>query len=167
MAIFDYDRAAAVDYALTWAFRRNPASYDFSEIGGDCTNFASQCVYAGAGVMNYTPDVGWYYINVNNRSPSWTGASFFYNFMTTNTGVGPFGEEEPLERLLPGDIIQLSNERGEYYHTLVLTSIIRGRFRNRYYVSAHSRDVYQRNLNNYNYSGLRGIHIIGVRDEEA
>ena len=74
MATFDYDRAAAVEYALTWAFRRNPAYYDFSEIGGDCTNFASQCVYAGSGVMNYTPDVGWYYINVNNRSPSWTGA---------------------------------------------------------------------------------------------
>ena len=165
MAIIDYDRASAVDYALTWAFRRNPDYYDFSEIGGDCTNFASQCVYAGAGIMNYTPDVGWYYISVNDRSPSWTGASFFYNFMTTNTGAGPFGEEAPLDRLLPGDIIQLSNERGEYYHTLVLTGITRGRFRSRYFVSAHSRDVYQRNLNSYNYSGLRGIHIIGVRDE--
>lgn len=28
---------------------RSPAYYDFSRIGGDCTNFASQGLYAGAG----------------------------------------------------------------------------------------------------------------------
>ena len=165
MRIIEYDRDKAVDYALKWAYRRNPEFYDFSDIGGDCTNFASQCVYAGCGVMNYTPDYGWYYIDVNDRSPSWTGASFFYDFMTTNTGAGPFGEERDLEGLLPGDIIQLSNERGEYYHTLVLTGIRRSFFGRRYYVSAHTKDAYQKNLDNYNYSGLRGIHIIAAREE--
>ena len=46
--ILQYDRAAAVTYAHTWAYRRNPDYFDFSGIGGDCTNFASQCIYAGA-----------------------------------------------------------------------------------------------------------------------
>ena len=36
-----YDRAAAVAYAHRWAFRRNPAYYDYEKIGGDCTNYAS------------------------------------------------------------------------------------------------------------------------------
>ncbi|MBP3352092.1 MAG: amidase domain-containing protein [Lachnospiraceae bacterium] len=48
-----YNRTAAVYYARKWALGRNPAYYDFEEVGGDCTNFASQCIYAGAGVMNY------------------------------------------------------------------------------------------------------------------
>ena len=48
MVIKPYDRRAAVEYAHKWAFGRNPEFYDFSEIGGDCTNFASQCLYAGA-----------------------------------------------------------------------------------------------------------------------
>ena len=54
-----YDRNAAVRYARRWAYGRNPAFYDYEHIGGDCTNFASQCVYAGSGVMNFTKDLGW------------------------------------------------------------------------------------------------------------
>ena len=66
-----YDRLEAVIYAHRWAYGRNPAFYDYEEIGGDCTNYASQCIYAGTGVMNYTPTFGWYYINSNDKSPSW------------------------------------------------------------------------------------------------
>ena len=50
-----YDRNAAVAYAKEWALGRNPAYYNFDGIGGDCTNFASQSIFAGAKVMNYTP----------------------------------------------------------------------------------------------------------------
>ena len=42
-----YNRRAAVAYAHRWAFRRNPVFYDYEGLGGDCTNFASQCLYAG------------------------------------------------------------------------------------------------------------------------
>ena len=54
-----YDRRAAVAYAHQWAYGRNPDFYDYEEIGGDCTNFASQCLYAGTGVMNFDPVYGW------------------------------------------------------------------------------------------------------------
>lgn len=47
-----YDRLEAVIYAHRWAYGRNPAFYDYEEIGGDCTNYASQCIYVGTGVMN-------------------------------------------------------------------------------------------------------------------
>lgn len=165
MITIDYDRYAVLEYAARWANSRNPEFYDFSEIGGDCTNFASQCVYAGCGVMNYTPNFGWYYISVDDRSPSWTGARFFYDFMVGNEGVGPFGEDAELRNCLPGDIIQLANERGEFYHTLVLTAIRVGFFGRRYYVSAHSRDAYQKSLASYDFEDLRCIHILGARIE--
>ena len=35
----DYDRSAAVLYAHQWAYGRNPAFYDYENLGGDCTNF--------------------------------------------------------------------------------------------------------------------------------
>ena len=40
-----YDRKAAVEYADYWAYRRNPKYYAFDDIGGDCTNFVSQCIF--------------------------------------------------------------------------------------------------------------------------
>lgn len=52
---------AEIDYARKWALSRNPAYYDFEAIGGDCTNFVLQCLYAGGAVMHFTRDTGWYY----------------------------------------------------------------------------------------------------------
>ena len=163
--IIPYNRINAVLYATRWALSRNPQYYDYNQIGGDCTNFVSQSVYAGSGVMNYTRDFGWYYINANDKSPSWTGVKFFYDFITTNEGPGPFGEEAPLSELLPGDVIQLGNENDVFYHSLILTRIRntpRGRV---YFVSAHSQDARNRRLSTYNFEKIRGIHILGVRTE--
>ena len=78
-----YDRRRAAAYAKRWAFARNPAYYDFSLLGGDCTNFVSQCVYAGCGVMNHTPVTGWFYRNANDRTASRTGVEFFYNLFSS------------------------------------------------------------------------------------
>ena len=43
-----YQRERAVEYARRWALDRNPLFADFSGIGGNCTNFVSQCVLAGS-----------------------------------------------------------------------------------------------------------------------
>lgn len=70
-----YDRRAAVAYAHQWAYGRNPDFYDYEEIGGDCTNFASQCLYAGTGVMNFNPVYGWFYRDPNDKArpgPVWS-----------------------------------------------------------------------------------------------
>ena len=76
-----YDRVAAVLYAQEWALKRNKSFYDFENIGGDCTNFASQCIYAGAKIMNYKPIFGWYYNSLSSRTPSWSGVEYLYNFL--------------------------------------------------------------------------------------
>lgn len=165
MQEIEYNRSEAVRYALRWALARNPDFYDYADLGGDCTSFASQCLYAGCGVMNYTPTFGWYYISGSDKSPSWSGVEYFYDFMTTNDGIGPYAEDVPLERLLPGDIIQLGNRNGNFYHTLVLTMIKSVRGVRNYYICAHNNDAFQRNLNTYNYARLRCLHILGARTE--
>lgn len=165
MIRIEYDRKKAVDYAKKWALRRNPKYFNYTGIGGDCTNFISQCVYAGCPIMNYTPTFGWYYIDPNDKSPSWTGVQYFYNFMTTNDDVGPFGEEASLRQLKVGDVIQLGKADGTFYHTLILTRIRSNFYGRKYYVCAHSDDAYNRDLATYSYENIRGIHILGGRKE--
>ena len=45
--IFTYNAAAAVKYARNWWNKRNPNYHDYSNEGGDCANFVSQCLLAG------------------------------------------------------------------------------------------------------------------------
>lgn len=162
MTIKEYDRRAAVAYAKRWAFSRNPKFYDFSNLGGDCTNFASQCVYAGSGVMNYTPVFGWYYISADNRTASWTGVEYFYNFLTGNTeGVGPFAEEVGADKIEVGDVIQLGRANGDFYHSPVVVGFSGGQP----LIAAHSYDALNRPINSYRFERMRYIHILGVRTE--
>ena len=67
-----YRREDATAYAARWAFGRNPRYLSFNGIGGDCTSFVSQCLFAGGGVMNYQKDVGWYYSSPANRAAAWS-----------------------------------------------------------------------------------------------
>lgn len=150
-------------YAHRWAYGRNPAYYDFSNLGGDCTNFASQCVYAGAGYMNYTPLYGWYYIDVNNRSPSWTGVEYFYNFMVNNRGVGPFMQVVPLNQILPGDVIQIKYDKAYFEHNPVVVAVGRIPAPDNILVAAHTYDADYRPLSTYTYTALRPLHVQGVR----
>ena len=136
MRELEYDRGAAVAYARKWALSRNPAYYDFEEIGGDCTGFASQCVYAGAQVMNFTPVYGWYYLSASDRTASWTGVEYFYDFIVGNESVGPYAREVDAEEAEPGDVIQLGRYSGDFYHTLVITEV-----RPVILIAAHSYDA--------------------------
>jgi hypothetical protein len=154
--IKEYDRAAAAAYAEQWAMTRNPRYYNFDGVGGDCTNFASQCVFAGAGVMNRP---NWYYTNAADRSPSWTGVPFLYNFLLTNKGKGPFGTARAPEETETGDLIQLCDENGRHYHSLIVVGLD-GSER---YIAAHTYDAYRRALSSYTFAKALGAHIEGAR----
>lgn len=153
-----YDRDLAVAYARRWALGRNPAYYDFSGIGGDCTNFASQCLFAGAGIMNYTPVFGWYYRSVSDRAAAWTGVEYLYNFLTENHSVGPYARVVDKTQVLPGDLVQLGTEDAVFFHTPVITSLWP-----EILVAAHSYDALDRPLSSYDFALLRFLHINGVR----
>ena len=156
-----YNRKKAVAYAHKHAFHPNPAFYDFSDLGGDCTNFASQCLYAGGGVMNYKPVFGWYYVSADNREPAWTGVEYLYNFLLSNTGAGPFAQEVTLQELLPGDLIQLSFNGIDFRHTPVVVKA--GRTPHEVLVAARTEDSDNRPLSTYTYLDIRYLHIVDVR----
>ncbi len=158
-----YRRDKAVQYAHAWAYGRNPRYYDFSLLGGDCTNFASQVLYAGTGVMNFTPTTGWFYIDANNRTPSWTGVQFFYNFLIGNKGPGPFGKVVDLTFVEPGDFIQLSADGQRYTHTLAAVAVGRPATEHNVLVATHTFDSDNRPLESYSHDVRRCIHILGYR----
>ena len=159
-----YDRLAAVAYAHHWAYGRNPRYYDYERIGGDCTSFASQCLYAGAGVMNFTPDLGWYYLDGNRKAPAWTGVPYFYRFLTRNLPTcGPVGVPVPLELLRPGDFVQLRFDAPAFGHTPVVVEIGSPSNLDHILVAAHSQGTDFRPLSTYSFQEIRGIHILGVR----
>lgn len=152
---FDYNRNNVVEYAKRWALSRNPQYFDFHGIGGDCTNFASQCIYAGAGVMNYTRDYGWYYISPDDRAAAWSGVQYLYRFLTTNESVGLVGRNAELGEIELGDVIFLSNGQ-RLYHTLVVTEFDTD---GEILICAHTVDSYMRRLDSYRYYTTFPVHI--------
>ncbi len=160
-----YNRERAAEYAKTWAYRRNPRYFDFSEIGGDCTNFASQCLYAGSGIMNYTPVTGWFYITTNDRTASWTGVEELYRFLVNNKGAGPQGRVVSLGEIQLGDIVQLKFSSGvRFNHSPVVVDPGNGT-PDTVLVAAHTNDSDCRQLSTYRYIDIRPIHIYNVGGE--
>ena len=159
----DYDRQAAVQYAHRWAYGRNPAYYDYENLGGDCTNFASQCVFAGSRIMNFTPTFGWYYIDANQKAPAWTGVEYFWNFFIRKQfSVGPVGEASALEEMRPGDIVQLSFKGGSFQHSPVVVAVGEVPSLENVLVAAHSYDADNRPLSTYEFRDIRFLHITGT-----
>ena len=152
------DISAELSYAKEWWDKRNPVFADFSGLGGDCTSFVSQCLYAGGAAMNYTPDYGWYFSSLGDRSAAWSGVEYFYRFIISNRGAGPFGHTVPVREAETGDVIQLCRENG-CYHSLFVTGARGGEI----YIAAHSTDAYDRPLSSYSYKAARCLRIRKAR----
>jgi hypothetical protein len=109
--------------------------------------------------MNYTKTFGWYYISLDERAPAWTGVDYFYNFMTTNSGVGPYGRSVTADECEIGDAIQLGRNGEGYYHTVLIV----GFTDNDILIAAQTNDAFERPLSSYKCDYARFINIEGVR----
>ena len=163
MELQPYRREEAAAYARHWAYGRNPEFYDYERIGGDCTNFASQCIYAGTGVMNYTPTFGWYYIDADNKAPAWTGVEYLHNFLIrSEISSGPICTvTQDLAVAEPGDVIQLIFEGDVFQHSPVVVATDGSGQPSGILVAAHSYDADCRPLDSYTYQQYRVLHILG------
>lgn len=100
---YQYDRARAVRYAETWWNRHNPV---FPSFPVDCTNFVSQCLYAGGAPMTGYPNRarGWWCQN-GSWSYSWAVAHSFRWYLSGSCiGLQAVEVAEP-EQLMAGDVI--------------------------------------------------------------
>lgn len=118
--VFKYDRLAAVKYAERWWNDYNPA---FKKFDVDCTNYVSQCLYAGNAPMVGYPNrsKGWWMKN-NNWSFSWT-VSNALRWYLPSAKKGLRGKEvaHPQELQL-GDVIFYDFQGdGRFDHSTIVT----------------------------------------------
>jgi hypothetical protein len=141
-----YDRNAAVGYAVQYAEHPNPQYVYLGgyQNGGDCTNFASQVLWRGGGLYDYSGERQWWY-NFNGTLKdtsddtwseyTWASVGSFYWMLMVNAQnrePGPkatvmeIGPEQwsqaAYDFLFRGDLIQYDDDGDDVYnHTVVVT----------------------------------------------
>ncbi|MFO1442644.1 amidase domain-containing protein [Bacillus sp. Bva_UNVM-123] len=118
---YEYDRLKAVQYAERWWNSYNPA-YKTFEV--NCTNYISQCLYAGGAPMRGHPNrgQGWWTTN-SNWSYSWSVANAMKNYLPhSKIGLRAKEVSSPKELLL-GDVICYDFQGdGRFDHTTIVTA---------------------------------------------
>lgn len=148
-----YNRIDAIEYAKKYVYNYNDKFYNFTNIGGDCTNFVSQCLFAGNIKMDYTFN-GWFYSSINSRSPSWTSVEEFWNYGLQNKNFKII--EVDIRNLEIGDIVQFYNSKTRrYYHNVIITKIIEPKSIKNILVTSHDNNAYNKSLIEYNNSFFR------------
>ena len=141
-ANYTYNPSNAISYARQYAIHYNASYPDLRLNGGDCTNFASQCLYAGGIPMvgsnnttgTHASTTQWYCqitgtdignLHTFSRSTSWVRVTDFSTYMRGRAVqwriVGTL--DELVAQCQPGDIIQLMEKNGgRIYHSTIITS---------------------------------------------
>ncbi|MBQ9845121.1 MAG: amidase domain-containing protein [Oscillospiraceae bacterium] len=169
----EYDREKAVEYAAQWCNKRSSEYLEYDLYGGNCQNFASQCIHAGGMDMDikgsytcqwkfYGKDLN-FYQSAAGRSYSWIGVDEFYTYAVNNSGTGlALQPDISLEYAEKGDVIQV----GAYYkwrHSLVVADVLRDENGNvtEIILASNTADRWNYPLSAYIYTYPRLIHVDG------
>lgn len=122
-----YHREKATSYAKKYAINPNsPPWGNYERLGGDCTNFVSQCLFAGEIPFDTTGKSElekWYWYSENNRVPTWTSANFFKDYLLINKKGGIRAYLSTFDKMLKGDIVQLGDEMHTRHSMIVVDDI--------------------------------------------
>lgn len=181
------NRNRAVAYALQYAGNlRNPLFLDCSssDLGGDCQNYASQCIWYGLGGINTASAINshaapmidisgnswnWYMDDYGYHSASWTAVNPYANYIAANnTILGLYGTVYTGVRYAQiGDVIQISDSDGFYHSYIVVqtTGTFGSRTPANIYVCAHTRDITTTQLSTISADSsiFRTVRVNGVR----
>ncbi len=133
-AYYSYDGSKAGNYAAKYALSYNFSYSNYNGRGGDCTNFVSQCIYAGG----IPTDATW-----KKDSNAWIRVTELRNWLVKKRYAKEFTWQSNGKE---GDLVQLYNSSNGWYHSLIITY---KRTDGQLFVSSHSADYYNRALANY------------------
>ena len=180
-----YNRSGAVVYAHRWATAAPPYNHppydDFTNLGGDCTNFVSQAIHEGGNApMVYYSDcgencvgtLGWFYVDVNHRANAWNNVTALHDFINQylvwpRPGIddpdgpgGPEGCDVSKDSAHHGDIIQYEWEGGAVWdHSVIIVdSLDMGNGDMYHLVAGHTPDVDNYPFNLFNYGDASKIY---------
>lgn len=126
-----YRREEAAAYADRWWKDGNP---EFETFEVDCTNYVSQCLFAGGAPINYTGkrETGWWYKGYNGAqewwSYSWAVSDSLQRYLSGSRISGLRAEimERP-DQLMLGDVIQYDwDGNGHFQHSTIVTAFDAG-----------------------------------------
>lgn len=135
-----YSASDAANYAVKWGEDQNSVYPNYNLSGGDCTNFVSQCIYAGGLAMNgSSASVGtvdstskWYCIYIKSTlgvrkyaiTTSWIRVSDFNTYLgslvskSTKTTLSSL-----ISSCSAGDVVQLADKTtGTPYHSIIINA---------------------------------------------
>ena len=145
-----YSVSKAVSYAKTYATKRNA---NFKKFGANCTNFVSQAVNAGGKGMTvpsnlaskpqtYVNNYYWYnkWIDVGagaayrkepRYSTGWIRVVGFHEYWKSKgaTVINCSSMSSLQNTAKLGDIVQLKNSKGEWYHSIIITGGSKGKWK--------------------------------------
>lgn len=128
-----YDADEAASYAKKYALRDN---ISFPRYFKDCTNFVSQCVFAGGIEMDYPYDIPggtdkttkyWYCLPAGaswKDTSSWVGVEDFYEYCINeaNAERHVYASLSALKQGVEiGDVVQLKTTDGGWYHSIFIS----------------------------------------------
>lgn len=121
-----YNPDNAIQYARKYALNYNTEFINFNDMGGDCTNFVSQCLFYGGLPLTRLWKPYLY---------SWITVNGLYNYLINNH----YAKEVPIDtKYKPGSIIQFfSNTKGYFSHSGIITEALDN---NDYLYCCHSYD---------------------------
>ena len=108
--------------------------------------------------MNFDKYYGWFYINQNHRSPSWTFVKYLERFLLRDITPGFVAKILPISVLEVVDIIQIRQNPNEFNHMVIISKITPQEI----YVCAHSNNVLDKALSEYFAVEMKGIHIQSI-----
>lgn len=123
-----YRREQAVAYADAWWNKPNP---NYEEFEANCTNYVSQCLFAGEAPMLYTNrrDNGWWYKGRGPKGKEWWSYSWAVSrslaaFLSKTRSSGLRAVEvNAADQLELGDIIVYDwNGNNSFQHTTIVTA---------------------------------------------
>ncbi len=120
-----YNREKAVIYADKWWNSHNPRFLKFED---DCTNYISQCLWAGGASMKFgNKGTGWWYRGNGSKSDSWSYswavAHMLSNYLQNNKHGLTANQVISPELLMLGDVICYDFEGdGRWNHNTIVTA---------------------------------------------
>ncbi|MEG0309063.1 MAG: amidase domain-containing protein [Clostridium sp.] len=131
-----YNGDAAANYAVQYALSYNSNYTNWTNEGGDCTNFVSQCLLAG-GIHT---DAAWY-----KDSNKWLRVVELHDWLTRRKDYARSLTWQ--ENATAGDIVQLYTSEKGWYHSLIISCNRNNS--GELFISSHSGDWRNRALSNY------------------
>lgn len=109
----NHNRSSAISYARKYALNYNSKYKDFTDNGGDCTNFISQCLAAGNVPLSKT----W-----RPYSNTWIRVNELYYYLSRKSIGTPASLDNTIHE---GDILQFfSNPKSFFDHSSIITKVL-------------------------------------------